>query len=446
MPSEQNDEIISSNVVYDNLLVGKSCLRLHGEWDCRECGLEYRYRARNDCPILPKHGICKSFAQSEWDYPASRQATTFSSTSTLTSHQHILTHFGMKEKYEQLQCDSIDDCFNMTRCETTPIKLFAHGSGQANQLVTLAVQHYPQLVVQTLQPDDACLLIVTCDSYHNVSQLQKHMYYEGKNHFVWEATRCFGAHPDRPFDTMVNYQYAAMATSSLMDANVRHGYDIPLTRVKGTMQEYRTPVLPEDNAPRKYLLSFKGNIFPWPQIWWQHRWLATEYWNINDTDVMIDVKCPEWGKDQYTSPPSTFGALLLNSTFGFAPGGGGSGSYRFSEVLGLGGIPVVLSDFLPPMWPDLDWSGCMVRVSEARIVDLPRILRSISKEEIRSRQQQCKVLFEQTIGWVKVENESLWEIDSGERAFLTSMKVWHWRIQAYFERQKGQVAMEALNR
>ena len=114
---------------------------------------------------------------------------------------------------------------------------------------------------------------------------------------------------------------------------------------------------------------------------------------MNNTDVLIDTVCKGWGKDQYTSPPSTFGALLLNSTFGFAPGGGGSGSYRFSEVLGLGGIPVVLSDFLPPMWPDLDWSGCMVRVSEARIVDLPRMLRSISKEEIRTRQQRCKVLF-----------------------------------------------------
>ena len=47
---------------------------------------------------------------------------------------------------------------------------------------------------------------------------------------------------------------------------------------------------------------------------------------------------------------------------------------------------------------------------------------------------------------MKVDKENLWEIDSGERAFMTSMKVWYWRIQDYFERQKRQVAMEAMNR
>jgi Exostosin family len=442
--------------VDDSLLVtGRSCLRVGNTWDCRDCRLHSignPTMTRAQCPMMIPNNICNTFPRvAEWDAPP-RMSSIADVTSATYSHRHILTHYGMNEKYEQMPCETIEDCFTMTKCSPDkPMKVFAHGTGLAHDLVTLAVKRYPQLLVQTLQPADACLLIVTCDSYLSASELYQNWNGSGRNHFVWEASRCFGAHPDRPYDTMVNYQYAALATGSLMDANVRRGYDVPLTRLQwaedGTKpRQFRTPVLPEDNTSRKYLLSFKGNIFAWPQIWWQHRWLATEYWDRNDTEVLLDTVCKGWGKDQYTHERDTFGALLLNSTFGFAPGGGGSGSYRFSEVLGLGGIPVVLPDFLPPMWPDLDWSGCMVRVSEARIVDLPHILRSISKDEVRYRQQRCKVLFKQTIGWVKVDNENLWEIDSGEQAFMTSMKVWYWRIQDYFERQKQQVAMEAMNR
>ena len=341
----------------------------------------------------------------------------------------------------------------MTKCPPDqPMKVFAHGNGLAKDLVTHAAKLYPQLVTQTFQASVACLLVVTCDSYQNATQLLYHWYDHGRNHFIWKATECFGAHPDRPFVDMINYQHAALATGALMDANIRRGYDLPLARFNQDTGGFRTRVLPVDNevAPRRYLLSFKGNIFAWPQVWWQHRWLAAEYWNTNspDSDVFLDVTCP--GKVNYTYPISSYGELLLNSTFGFAPGGGGVGSYRFGEVLGLGAIPVVLPDFLPPMWPDLDWSGCIVRVSEARIVDLPRILGSISKGEIRSRQKRCKRLFRQTIGWNQIIDNSsastLWEIDSGKRAFLTSMKVWHARIQDYHARQSWQGAIEAMDR
>ena len=50
--------------------------------------------------------------------------------------------------------------------------------------------------------------------------------------------------------------------------------------------------------------------------------------------------------------------------------GGGVGSYRFGEVMGLGGIPIVLPDFLSPMWPDLDWSGCIVLIKRELWISL----------------------------------------------------------------------------
>ena len=453
---QNGDDFIPSGVANDNLLEGKSCLRVEDEWDCRDCGpadsiYNNHRESRQDCPMLMPKEICEPIPLSYWDEPYARQFTTDAATDTTTSHHHVLTHYGMTEKYEQVQCDALDDCFDMSKCNyklpRSKMKLFAYGGvdGLAHHYVAQAVQRYPKLMEATLDPEEACLLIVTCDTHPAATDANSTgLYFQGRNHFVWESAGCLGAHPDRPFDTVMHYQYAALASSALMDANIRRGYDVPLARVVPSSEhKFATQILPANNeAPRKHLLSFKGNVFPWPQVWWQHRWLAAEYWE-NTTEVVVDVTCP--GKLQYTYPKHTYGALVLSSTFGFAPGGGSTGSYRFGEILGLGGIPVVLPDVLPPMWPDLDWSGCLVKVSEARIVDLPRILRNISKDEIRSRQRRCKFLFEQTIGWKQI-GPTRWEIESGERAFLTSMKVWHKRIQGYHSTKLLQTAIERMDR
>jgi Exostosin family len=312
----------------------------------------------------------------------------------------------------------------------------------------LAVQHYPHMLQRTYHPSDACLLIIAPDSCSNTnaSELLQHLYDYGRNHFIWDNGNCAGGYPDDPFDVTMNYQYAALANGAMTDDIVRRGYDVPLPRVAHSSMLLRTTRLPVDDAPRHYLLSFKGTINDWPQFWYYHRWMAVEYWNhttstttkAKESDIVVDVQCDDGGRN-YTS--SDYVTLLLNSTFGFAPGGASVGSYRFGEVLGLGGIPVVLQDFVSPMWPELDWSGCILKVSEARLVDLPRILRAISKEEIRSRQQRCKVLFQQTIGWKKVGIE-MWEIDNGVRSFLTAMKVWNWRIQDYHAKQMRQTAFD----
>jgi len=467
-PTEQINEAVEKPeqqqlfvaVQDDDLLFGKSCLRSKNsitmQWDCRDCGLKGLYNARTDCPPMEANGVCHPIRNSTWDDPP-RQASTFSATSSTTSHHHLITHYGMREEFQQIQCDSLHDCFNVTKCKPTSttktsMKLFAHGDNTslANELVTLAVQNYPTMWERTLDASEACLLVVTCDSYSNVSQFLDHFYHDGKNHFIWDSPECFGSHGDRPFNTAVDFKYAALSTSTLTDANIRRGYDIPVTRVRGfTIGEFCTSVLPqtfnEDNSnyePRKYLLSFKGNIFNWEQVWWQHRWLAAEYWNStndDESDVIVDVKCG--GLEDYRLPHSSFNQLLLQSTFGFSPGGGSVGSYRFAEILGLGGIPVVVSDFIPPMWPELDWSGCLVRVSETRIVDLPDRLRNMTKKEISDRQQRCKILFQLTIGWKQV-NTSWWEIDSGEQAFLTSMRIWYVRMQEYFLKQQQQFAFE----
>jgi hypothetical protein len=55
----------------------------------------------------------------------------------------------------------------------------------------------------------------------------------------------------------------------------------------------------------------------------------------------------------------------------------------------MGAIPVVTADFVPPYYPEVDWSGCLIKVNEARIVDIPQIVERIDNHEVRRRQQQC---------------------------------------------------------
>jgi hypothetical protein len=120
----------------------------------------------------------------------------------------------------------------------------------------------------------------------------------------------------------------------------------------------------------------------------------------------------------------------MNSTFAFTPGGGSVGSFRFNEVLGLGCIPIVMSHFITLFSPELDWSGCLLTTSEGRIADLPRLVRSISMENIAARRERCAHLFRQAMGWEKVQrgNETLYDFNKGKKGLSTSLLIWQKRI------------------
>jgi hypothetical protein len=101
----------------------------------------------------------------------------------------------------------------------------------------------------------------------------------------------------------------------------------------------------------------------------------------------------------------------------------------------MGCIPIVMAHFMPPFSPELDWSGCLLTTSEGRIADLPRLLRSISKEDIAARRERCAHLFRQAMGWEKVEkgNETLYQFDKGEKGLSTGLLIWQKRIQQTHE-------------
>jgi len=100
-------------------------------------------------------------------------------------------------------------------------------------------------------------------------------------------------------------------------------------------------------------------------------------------------------------------------------------SFRFAEAMLGGAIPVVTNDFLPPFHPEIDWSPCVVRVSEARVVDVPRIVREISAKEVRTRRQICTKMVDAVFG----------SPPNRKQHFSIAMRLWSIRVKHALNRQ-----------
>jgi len=89
---------------------------------------------------------------------------------------------------------------------------------------------------------------------------------------------------------------------------------------------------------------------------------------------------------------STYASMLGRSSFVLCPRGYGSSTIRLFEALQVGRCPVVISDdWLPP--PFVDWSSCSITVPEARILELPKILRE-RESEAASLGRQARTVWE----------------------------------------------------
>jgi hypothetical protein len=109
----------------------------------------------------------------------------------------------------------------------------------------------------------------------------------------------------------------------------------------------------------------------------------------NDKDVVIRIKpeSEEGAKDRLH-------AFALNSIFSAAPRGDNLFSYRFTEVMSCGSIPVVhADDWLYPFAPQLlNWSSIAVIIPESKVNDTVDILRDMSLEErCRSRKHVLEI-------------------------------------------------------
>jgi hypothetical protein len=335
-------------------------------------------------------------------------------------------------RYIQPQCTLLQpECFNLTKCivdksSGNPLPLSVYWEETSSFLTHLALQQ--GRIVRAKNPNEACLILRThkeFSAHENWNIVHAPYWNHGKNHFI------VGLPGDKPFHEEQHWGVAALAGSNQPLAHFRQGYD---------MAEYLNPIWTPNvsvdelvGIDRPILLSFKGTIRNNKQPYYQHRWLAAEYWESSQ-DVVVDVQCSYRDRrgririlKQYDrTGPNDYGNLLLNSTFGFAPGGSSVNSYRFLETLSAGCIPVVTTQLVPPLFPELDWSSCLIYISEARVIDLPRILRNLSSVEVQNRQRACVNLYKHVFGSNPRDHSYF---------FVRMMDVWSIRITNAWDMQ-----------
>eukprot|EP00536_Pseudo-nitzschia_multiseries_P007708 jgi/Psemu1/240496/estExt_Genewise1.C_1840001 len=439
----------SAHGEFDSFATGKSCrwvpaTRLHyfpkkilslilfasrasflGTWVCRDCG-EHRSPLLpwESCPLLRPRGKCPDFDYQGWEEPRPRSASNYDPFSSSPFPVRLITSYGVgkvrRVEYEQPQCHLLaKPCFDMDRCTAAahhtapgingtnantdtdkndrrliqPLPVFAYpGRSRVDLDGIVGGKDGSAIGIRIVEdPGTACLLISHAKNLRTAKESSSWNY--GVNHYVYGVTK--------PITETVHYDMASLGSVVLTEAQIRPGYDVPLPLDaiwKNAVSDHAEQA--HEYGPRKYLLSFKGSIQDTLQPYYQHRWLAAEYLH-DEPDVVIDVQCKHktlWG-DTVTFAPydnpsqANFDDLMVNSTFAFCPGGSHVTSFRFTEILSAGAIPVLLPEIVTPFYPELDWSGCVIRVSQARIVDLPRRLRAIPPEEVRERQVQCRRLY-----------------------------------------------------
>ncbi|CAB9522508.1 Exostosin family [Seminavis robusta] len=404
-------------------------------WTCQECN-------NGKCKPLVPHGRCPPFRRRETD----QVPRVMSQASPLTNQKsHTLVyHHDSHTSYAQVETPACSGtlampCFDLNRCSRFgPVKVFGYGK-TVEAWVDYAVTQTKgvDVIQKTNNPQDACLLVVGRDSFAAPEELLQSKHWKGgRNHYIFNSIELFGTHGDRPFNTKCHFGMAATSQVSADDAFSREGFDTPM----GLYPKWKRPEQYREldiNRKRRLILSFRGAVYSWEQRYWQHRWIASEYWE-KASDISVDTKCgikrikPEMDEEKRLNPGKidyevkdgkAHEEMLLNSTFVFCPGGGGANSFRFPEALSADAIPVVTSDFLPPFSPEVDWSNCLVRVSEARVVDIPNIVRTIPEEEIRKRRKECKLLYDKVYG-----NEI-------SQHFTVAMQVWAIRIKSALRRK-----------
>jgi hypothetical protein len=309
----------------------------------------------------------------------------------------------------------------------------------------------------------ACLTIVFPSTYQTLAQLSSSFHWHGprrrrqeqepvksagvvgQNHLLWQYSR-FTNQPRMTADNafqLFDVGVAAVVSEALEHAHLRAGYDMSLplpTKFwnNRTSRPNNNETL-EDVTTRPLLLQSRGAVQSTDQVGYHHRWLAGTYWEEAD-DVAVDVQClyqKHWPTREltvtkpYEFPPTFYHAWMETAVYGFAPGGSGPGSYRFGEILYAGGIPIVTDNFVPPLFPEVDWKDCLIVISSYDdVVNLPTILRQRYNDPsaIRRRQVACARLLRTVIG-----NSSDRTSDNDRVTFTRAMEIWYLRVQHALE-------------
>jgi glucuronyl/N-acetylglucosaminyl transferase EXT1 len=241
----------------------------------------------------------------------------------------------------------------------------------------------------THDPSEACLFVpsvdVSCwcenclhgafsniiDRQHRVSleigqKLRSLPYWNnGINHILFELSDA----PCMPYDI----GQAIAAKSGLSEFHLRSGHDISMPlfgMVEFSEAQRRLPP-----AARKFLLTFRGTRSERSDA------MRNELYRIhNGEDIVLLIACRWFGESRmnggqgYDSKCAeeekrfqeyTFTELSVESKFALIVEGFGYHSFRLTEMMSAGSIPVICVDhYVPPYSDILDWDNFSIRVPE----------------------------------------------------------------------------------
>jgi hypothetical protein len=144
----------------------------------------------------------------------------------------------------------------------------------------------------------------------------------------------------------------------------------------------------EATSNRPYLFSFVGSVF---------NQARRDLVDLHDpASGVVSLRIPDFQDKRESGELSvTFSELLRHSAFAAAPIGDNLFSYRFTEVLSAGAIPVVHSDgwVLPFRQELVNWTECLLHLPEASASDTLRILRSISPQQRCRMRRRCREIY-----------------------------------------------------
>jgi len=138
-----------------------------------------------------------------------------------------------------------------------------------------------------------------------------------------------------------------------------------------------------ENSTRPLLLTFAGNF--------RHKTRKKLSMLNNEKDVLILHRYKL--KNFFNG---SFEEFLTHSKFAATPRGDNKFSYRFTEVLSAGTIPVVHADgwILPFRKELVDWSECAVVIPEGEVSETLNILAKIDDEQRCKMRQKCYEVYQ----------------------------------------------------
>ena len=218
----------------------------------------------------------------------------------------------------------------------------------------------------------------------------------GRNHIIFEYSDA----PCLPFD--IGQGIVAKAGLSEYHLREKHDISMPLFGMVEFPQEARR--VPPDN--RDYLLTFRGTRSERSDA------MRKELRRIhNDYDILMLVACRWFGEPVYENNGNgydekckedevnfekyTFTEVSIGSKFALIVEGFGYATFRLTEMMSAGSIPVILIDhYVLPYDDILDWENFSIRIPEHKLEQVPDILRAIPAERVAAMHARLVFVYE----------------------------------------------------